>query len=287
MATTPATKPNYIYAIIGVSLILFLVGMLVMLILQGDRLVRHFKEKIEIVIELKDGSTPADRDAILRRLVQSQMVVDQSIHFISKEEGIALLARDLGDEFITLDMANPLYDVMVFNVKANYLHRDSLQQLRKQLKELPYIHDMYFQEDVTDAISKNLHSLTVAALLFGLLGLLIAVVLIHNTIRLALFANRFLIKNMELVGASWGAISKPYLFRSLLHGAVAGLLASSAMALLGYVLLENFPDLYQIISWEVTVGVFVGIILLGMVISLASTYFVVNKYLRMRVDDLY
>ncbi len=287
MAYTPATKPNYLYAIIGVSMVLFLVGLLALLILQGDNLIRHFKEKIEIVIELKDGSTPSDRSQIANLLTTSGMVVDQSIRFIPKEEGAIILARELGDEFSALDMANPLYDVMIFNVKANYLQSDSLSLLRSRLREMPYVNDVYFQEDVTEAISKNLRSFTIVMGIIGLLGLLVAVVLIHNTIRLALYANRFIIKNMELVGATWGMISRPYLIRSMLHGAVAGLLACAALSGVGYLLLENVPELYEMISWEVTATVFGGITILGVLISLLSTYFVVNRYLRMRVDDLY
>ncbi|GAB4249798.1 MAG: permease-like cell division protein FtsX [Saprospiraceae bacterium] len=287
MTTQTSTRPNYFYAIISVALVLFLLGLFAIVVMQGQQMVRYFKEQIEIIVELKDGTSPADQKLVRSKLESSDYLLDNSIRFISKEEGAAIMQKEFGDEFLQLDMPNPLYDVILFRVKAEYLTPDSLSSIREALKELPLVSDVYYQEDVTAAIGKNLKSIAFGVLIVGIFCVLVAIALILNTIRLALYANRFLIKNMELVGASWSTISKPFLRKSFFHGIISGLLAIGGIVVLGYFILNDSPELAEVIYWPGIAYVFGGILVAGAAISVLSTYWVVSKYLRMRVDDLY
>ncbi len=287
MSTQASTRPNYIYAIISVALVLFLLGLFAIVVLQGQQMIKYFKEQIEIIVELKDGTTSTDQKLVSTKLMNSDYLLKNSIRFISKEQGAAIMQQEFGKEFLQLDMPNPLYDVLLFRVRADYLEPDSLNRIRQELRELPIVSDVYYQEDVTEAIGRNLKSIAFGVLIVGVFCVLVAVALILNTIRLALYANRFLIKNMELVGASWSAISRPFLRKSFVHGLVSGLLAIAGISVLGYFILSDSPELGEVIYWPGIAYVFAGILIAGAAISLLSTYWVVNKYLRMRVDDLY
>jgi cell division transport system permease protein len=209
------------------------------------------------------------------------------VRFISREEGAEMMQEEFGEEFLKLDMANPLYDVVIFNVKSDFMESDSLQKVREEVLQFDFVSDVYYQQSVTDAIASNLKKVSFFVLGAGLFFIVVAVALILNTIRLALYSNRFLIKNMELVGASWDFISRPYLTRSLKHGLLSSFLACGVLALLLFLLFKDAPEFREMIFLPGIGVIFGGLMLLGVFICVGSTYFVVKKYLRMRVDDLY
>lgn len=283
----PRSKPNYLYAIISVALVLFLLGFFGMLAIQANSLVQYYKEQINIMVELKANATPVVIDSLKTSLQTAAYVKDQAVRFISKEEALELLREDFGEDFMKLDLPNPLYDVLVFNVHAAYMHSDSLKTLRETLRSSPYISDVYYQESLVDVLMQNIQRIGWIALGVGVFFSFIAFVLIHNTIRLALYANRFLIKNMQLVGASWEFISRPYLLRSIWHGLLSGLLAIGILLGLLFLAERQLPGLKEVQDL-LSLGVLFGSLLLfGILISTVSTFYVVNRYLKMRVDDLY
>jgi len=281
------TKPNYFYAIISVALVLFLLGFFVLVVLQGQQVIKLSKEKVEIIVELKEDTQKDLRDDLSARLAKTHYVKENSIKFISKEEGADLMREEFGEEFILLDMPNPLYDVLTFNVRSQYMQPDSLSRIREVVRELNAVSDVFYQESIADEIISNIQKLSLIALGLGIFLLFIAFVLIHNTIRLALYANRFIIKNMELVGASWEFISRPYIFRSMWHGLLSGLIALAGLALVVIGMQSLLPELGQLNNFFAFGLLGIGLVILGILISCISTWFVVNKYLKMRVDDLY
>jgi cell division transport system permease protein len=281
------TKPNYFYAIISVALVLFLLGFFVLVVLQGQQVIKLSKEKVEIIVELKEDTSVDLREDLSVRLAKTPYVKENSIKFISKEEGAELMRKEFGEEFILLDMPNPLYDVLTFNVRSEYMQPDSLSRIREVVRELNAVSDVFYQESIAGEIINNIQKLSLVALGLGIFLLFIAFVLIHNTIRLALYANRFIIKNMELVGASWEFISRPYIFRSMWHGLISGLIALAGLALVVIGMQSLLPELGQLNNFFAFALLGIGLVLLGILISCVSTWFVVNKYLKMRVDDLY
>jgi len=168
------------------------------------------------------------------------------------------------------------------------MQADSLNNIRTALKvQYPFVSDVFYQESVVENVGSNIRRIGFFLLGIGIFLILVATALIHNTIRLALYANRFLIKNMELVGASWEFISKPYLIRSVLHGFLSGLLAVAFLILAIFWSEQQLPDLRAMRNIPGFITLFSGLIVLGILITLSSTYYVVRKYLKMRVDDLY
>lgn len=285
--TPPKTKPNYLYAIVSVALVLFLLGFFGLMILEANNLVRLFKEKVNLMIELEEGTSEEARTQLITFLENSPFLKETSITYISKEEGAAMLRNEFGEDFLKLDLPNPLYDVITFNVNAAYLNQDSLQKIRTTIMRHTYVNDVFYQESLVDEIVRNIEKIGYIALGIGVFFIFVAITLIHNTIRLALYANRFLIKNMELVGASWEFISRPYLIRSAQHGFFSALLAISVLLLLLFLAGNEFPELNMWQNLPAIVLLFISLTVLGVLISTFSTYYVVNKYLKMRVDDLY
>ncbi len=283
----PKVRPNFIYAVLSVALVLFLLGFFGLMLIQTKSLVDVFKERVNIMVELEDDTEQASIDKIQELITTSAYARPGSVTFTSKEEAVELLREDFGEDFLNLDLPNPLYDVLTFNVHSHYLVADSLQDIRKSLKRYSFVSDVYYQESLINEIANNIQRIGYFALLISLFFIFVAVLLIHNTIRLALYANRFLIKNMQLVGASWGFISRPYLIRSLWQGVLSALLAIAALLIINLLVnreISSFVNFGQ--NWRMWL-LFVGLIILGIIITTSSTYYAVNKYLKMRTDDLY
>ncbi len=285
---TTRNKPNYLYSIVSVALVLFLIGLFGLVLLHAQRLMRLFKEQITITVELKDSTLANDIANLEQALVQSPFVKDGRVQFVSREEAAQLMQEDFGEDFLKLGLPNPFYDVFTFNVKADYLQKDSLEFLKsKILAQYSVVSDVYYQENVIEQVGHNIQRIRYLTLALSVALLLIATALIYNTVRLALYANRFLIKNMELVGASWEFISRPYLIRGMMHGLFSGLLAVAALAAMLFIVQRQLPDLRELNNPAGFATLFAGLIVLGMLMNVISTYLVVTKYLKMRVDDLY
>ncbi|MBR9922084.1 MAG: cell division protein FtsX [Bacteroidetes bacterium] len=285
--SAPKSRPNYFYSIGSVALVLFVLGLFGLFILQSQQLVSYFKERINVMIELRTDSSPAGIDSLQAQLQATPYLKAGSLEFISKEDALELLRDDFGEEFMKLDLPNPLYDIILFNVRSDYMRTDSLDLIRSAWRQNPIVSDVYYQEQVVDLLQNNLKRISWFTLGFGIFFLFIAFVLIHNTIRLALYSNRLLIKNMELVGASWTFISRPFILRSIRHGIWSGLTAIGMLCLLLFWLQEKFPDLRDLQNWTLIGVLFGSLLLFGIAINVASTWFTVNKYLKMRVDEVY
>ncbi len=281
-------KPNYVYSIVSVALVLFLIGLFGLTILHANRLVAVFKERVAVMVELAEDVPPDSLKLLETALRKRPFVKDNSLTFVSREEAAKQMQDDFGDDFLKLGLPNPFYDVFTFYVNANYMQADSLNNIRTALKvQYPFVSDVFYQESVVENVGSNIRRIGFFLLGIGIFLILVATALIHNTIRLALYANRFLIKNMELVGASWEFISKPYLIRSVLHGFLSGLLAVAFLILAIFWSEQQLPDLRAMRNIPGFITLFSGLIVLGILITLSSTYYVVRKYLKMRVDDLY
>ncbi|MCC6413321.1 MAG: hypothetical protein IT270_16785 [Saprospiraceae bacterium] len=283
----PRSKPTYFYAIASVALVLFILGFFALIVLHANKLVELYKEKVDIWVELKSGAGESDVTRIIADVRSQPFVKAESVTFITRDQAAAAMREDLGDERLIEDLPNILRDVVRFNVRADYLNNDSLLNWRESLKQDTLVADLYFEAVSTGNIGQNIENIGWITLGLGFLLIFAAVTLIHNTIRLALYSNRFMIKNQELVGASWTFISKPYIRRGLFNGLWSAILAIAALiAVLGGIR-NRVPEITQLQDQNGILAIFTGLMLLGVLISGLSTYLVVNKFLRMRVDDLY
>ena len=283
----PRTKPNYFYAIASVALVLFVLGFFALMALHGRKLVTLFKEKVDIWLELKPGLAQQDVARIVNDVRLQPFVKTETIKFITKEQAAATMRKDLGDESMLADMPDLLRDVIRFNVKAEFLDDQKLKDWRETLRQDTLVSDLFFEAANTGNVSQNFRNMGLVTLILGLLLIFAAITLIHNTIRLALFSNRMLIKSQELVGASWDFISRPYIRRGIINGLWSAVLAIGALLLLLWWMRTLIPELEQLEDPNAMFFVMLGLMLVGVLISGLSTWFVVNKFLRMRIDDLY
>jgi len=283
----PRSKPTYIYAIASVSLVLFILGFFAMIVLHANKLVELYKEKVDIWVELKSDAAESDIARIIGEVRSQPFVKAETVTFITRDQAAASMREDLGDERLVEDLPNMLRDVVRFNVRSDYLNNDSLLNWRESLKQDTLVADLYFEAVSTGNIGQNIENMGWITLCLGFLLIFAAVTLIHNTIRLALYSNRFLIKNQELVGASWNFISKPYIRRGIINGLWSSVLAIAALIAVLWGIQKRIPEITQLQDQNGILAIFTSLIALGVLISGLSTYLVVNKFLRMRVDDLY
>jgi cell division transport system permease protein len=281
------TRPNYLYAIASVALVLYVLGFFGLMALHGQKLVSFFKEKVDLWIELTPGLAEADVARIVATVRQNPMVKKESISFITREQAAATMREDLGEESMLEDMPDLLRDVVRFNVKAEYLDKAQLNDWRELLRQDTMVSELYFEAANTNNVGKNIQRLGMIGLVLGVFLILASVILIHNTIRLAMYSNRFIIKNQELVGASWEFISRPFIRKGIINGLWSALLAIAGLSLTLWWLRQVMPDLEKLQDLNAVVLVFSGLALLGVLISGASTWWVVNKFLRMKLDELY
>lgn len=285
--TTSRTRPNYFYAIISVALVLFLLGFFGLFILNAQQLITHFKENVNLLVELKEGNQKEEIDQLIKQLERSSFAKENSIKFYSKTDAANFMSEDFGEDFLKLDLPNPLYDIITFNVKAVYMQADSLKNIRNKIRTATIVNDVFYQESLVNDIAGNMRKVGYIALGTAIFFIIVAFTLIHNTIRLALYSNRFLIKNMQLVGASWEFISRPYLIRSIKHGLISGMLAVIILILLLLWIQKDLPELRSLFNLPAYIILFFGLAFAGIFINTLSTYLVVKKYLKMRLDDLY
>lgn len=290
--TYPINKnnPSYIYVILSVSLVLFLLGFFGLFILHAPKWIEVYKEQVNVMIEIKDGTSAEQIRELTNFLEKEEYIKSKSVRFVSKEEVATEMKEELGATENTLDVMNPFYDMIHFNMIASFMQNESLKVIRENIKKNDFVKDVFYQEILVDQINENLKKIGYVALILGFFFIIVAVVLIHNTIRLAMYSNRFVIKNMQLVGATWSFITKPYLRKGIINGLWSGIIGIILLLVLVFLINVQFPELRLDIWLEdilVLVLVMVGLIFLGVLICFSSTYFVVNKYLKMRLDDLY
>ena len=287
MSNNSKVQPNYTYTIISVAMVLLLAGIVCGAWVYGKHVLNETLDKTPVFVELKDGTTLEDGKALVSEIKQSVYARPATVKYISKEAALAEMKAAEGADFLDADLQNPLSASISFNANKNFCTADSLLLIKTQLAQNESVAEVSYEVYAIPNMERNIRNLVLIGVGICLLFLIIAITLIHNTIRLSLYSDRFLIKNMELVGASWSFISRPYLWRSVRHGLLSAVMACSIMAAVGAAAWGNIPAIEQVVRLPLFTLIPIVIFALGILISVASTYFVVNRYLRMRIDDLY
>ncbi len=285
MATGKKSKPSYAYAIIGVSLVLFLLGTLGWLVINGRSLIREFKENITITADFHDNVSD-DKIAQLKDVLEKQPFIRHT-SVTSKAEALKIVNQTEGDNVDMLTGINPLFASMEMNVFAEYANQDSLEKIRQFVLQSNIVREVTYPKVQVTQMNKNFRRINLVLGIIALILVISVVVLIDNTVRLAMFSNRFLIKTMQMVGANQFFITKPFDLRAIINGVISGVIAIVALWLMMYVAESYFPELMQLHDMKLLVGLMIGMLLLGVLISLLSTHRSVIKYLKMHVDDLY
>ncbi|NMM48000.1 cell division protein FtsX [Marinigracilibium pacificum] len=273
------------------TLALTAIGLFASMIYFGNYFATVVKENFEIQIILDKDVSENDKLKIRKTLESKPYVAENSdtlrISYISKEKAAEQLTSEIGEDFVNILNNNPLRDSYQVHIKEEFQAEENLTEIKTSLEKIPGIHEVTYVPNLLEEINDNIYKVSAIFLAITLLMLIIFVLLINNTIKLALFSQRFLIRSMQLVGATKGFIQKPFLSRALLYGLISALLASGLIFTIIYSINNQFAqiDLEPFKNGLLTVG---GILILaGCLGCLISTWFAVNKYLKLSLDELY
>ncbi|MEI7724633.1 MAG: permease-like cell division protein FtsX [Bacteroidota bacterium] len=271
--------------IISITLVLFLMGLLGLIILHARMLSDYVKENIGFSITIREEVKEAGI-LELKKNLDGQYYVKSS-EYIPRARAAEKLKADLGEDFIGFLGYNPLLPSIDLRIKAPYANADTLRGIEKRLLANPEIKEVFYQKSLVDAINSNIEKISFILLGFSGILLFIAIVLINNTIRLAVYSRRFIIRSMQLVGATEGFIRRPLLLRSIFHGLISAFIALLMLMLLTYFALEEIPELVELQDPFMLIVLVAFIFILGAMLSWFSTWLAVRKYLRIRTDLLY
>lgn len=278
-------KATYVYSIIGVALVLFLLGSLGWLVINAGQLSKAFKENIEISVILNDNT----RDVMgmkLKEIIDRQSFTKSS-QYITKENAAEQFKKDFGEDFLQVLDVNPLYTSVNFHLHSQYMSTDSLIKIEKFIKQSNIVREISYPKHLVDIMNNNVRKIGYVILAISLFLIFSVIILIDNTIRLAMYSNRFLIKTMQMVGATRWFIAKPFNIRGALNGVISALLAIAGILFLKMLAEGWLPELKSLSSTSWMLVLCLSILALGIIISLLSTHRSVIKYLRTQLDDLY
>jgi cell division transport system permease protein len=284
-AGTGRLRASYITSIISIMLVLFMLGLLGLIILHGKKLSEYVRENISISVMLKDS---AEDDLVLnymKRLEKTSYV--KHAEFITREEAAKELSNELGEDFVQFLGYNPLPASIDLQLRSGYANTDSIARIEKQLLSSNLVKEVVYQKSLIDQVNSNIRKITLVILSFSLILLVISIILINNTIKLSIYARRFLIRSMQLVGATETFIRLPFIRKSIIHGIIASVAAILLLTGTLYLARQRMPEIAALQDVKQFSIFFAGILVLGVLLSAFSTLFAVNKFLRMKIDNLY
>ena len=287
-ASSKRGKPSYVMSIIGVTLVLFLLGIVGWLVINANKLSDYFKENVEVKVYLSNKVSAKDSASLMEFMASRPYI--RNYEYVTKDEARKKYLDDGNEDFSTILDFNPLPDGIYFFPRNEYVDSDSLELIAKDIKEgqnTGLVSDVSYPRELVSNMNKNIRNISLIILAIAVILSIVVIFLIDNTIRLAMFSNRFLIKTMQMVGATRQFISRPITVRAIVNGAISAGIA----ILLIYILIlvaENFiPWLKVVRSSSTLFLLFIGLMLIGITITFFSTYRSVSKYLRMKLDELY
>ena len=270
---------------ISISLVLVLLGITILITFMGSGISKFVKENMSFNVMLSTDVSDAEIGRIRKNLEAQPFV--RSSRFISKEEAKEQLIKDLGEDPEELLGYNPAQDCIEIFLHSEYANSDSIAVINNVIRQNSNVSDLLYQQEAVDLINDNLSKVMVVLLSLAFILLFISFTLIRNTIRLSVYAKRFLINTMKLVGATNGFIRKPFVINNIITGIIAGVIAD--LVILGMLLFFNkeYADIEPIVSKVDVAIVFALVIILGVLISTIATAFAVNRYVKMKSGQLY
>jgi cell division transport system permease protein len=284
-ASAKRSQPSYFMAILGVSLVLFILGILGWVVINANKLGQYFKENVEVRAYLRENITPKDSAALVVYIAAQPYVKEYK--YITKELARQKFIADGNKDWANILQANPLPASIDFKMKNDYVHPDTLATIKAELEKNIAVMDVQYPQALVDNLNANIKRISIILLVVVIILCIVVIILIDNTIRLAMFSNRFLIKTMQMVGATRWFIAKPMDIKAVINGAISAGVALAGFFALLFFAESQIPELKAIrdVSWLTLLCV--GIILIGIAISVISTHRSVMKYLKMSLDDLY
>lgn len=276
---------SYLTSVVSIMLVLFMLGLVGILLLNAKKLADYVRENIGISVYIQENTREVDIFNLQKMLDSKQYV--KETRYITKEQAADQFKKELGEDFVEFLGYNPLPASIDVRLESNYANPDSFQMMERWLKKYHQVADVVYQKDLIYAVNQNIRKISMILLAFSILLFLIALTLINNTIRLSVYAKRFIIRTMQLVGAQPALIRRPFLFRALSQGFLASLCAMALLVLTMGAAEQQMEGIFNFRDFRIMGLLFATLLISGVLIAWVSTWFSVNKYLKMKTDYLY
>lgn len=276
---------SYFSVVISIGLVLFLLGLLGLLVLNTKKIADHFKEQIALTIYLKDTAKEVEINQLKKSLALAEYT--KSTTYVSKEEAAEAHSKEIGEDFMDFLGYNPLQNSIDVYVKADYISSGEVDEIAEELTAMNFVDEVVYDKPLISLLNENVTRISFWILVISGVFTFIAVLLINSSIRLAVYSKRFIIKTMQMVGATKKFIRRPFIWKSVKLGMIGAVLALAGMGIVLYYMNRSFPELELLNDIYLLTGLFVGVFLLGIIITWLSTFFATQRFLNLKTDELY
>lgn len=286
-STKRRLRSSYIISLLSITLVLFVLSIFTLLVLYANRISSYIKENIGFEIVMKKGVKEADILNLQKELDKKNFV--KSTKYISKEEATRQLSEDLGEDILQWlgDVENPLLPSIDVRFTSEYANNDSIAKIEDWVTKKKIVKEVYFQKSLIHSINENVNILGALLLLVGAVLLIMAVTLIANTVRLSIYAKRFIVRSMQLVGATQEFIMKPFIKTFIIQGVIGSVIALILLTIFIMTMMKKVPELEILTNFGGIVTIYLSTLLLGVIITSLSSFFSMRKYLDADIDELY
>lgn len=276
---------SYFSVVISIALVLFLLGMLGLLVLNTKKVADHFKEQIALTVYLKDNAKEVEIEQLKKSLAMADYT--KSTTYVSKEEAAEAHSKEIGEDFMEFLGYNPLQNSIDVYMNADFVSGEQVDEIATDLTSKNFVDEVVYDKPLIALLNENVKKISFWVLIASGVFTFIAVLLINSSIRLSVYSKRFIIKTMQMVGATKGFIRRPFIWQSVKLGIIGAIIALIGMAGALYYLNNSFPQLSLTSDVKLLAGLFIGIFLLGILITWLSTFFATSRFLNLKTDELY
>ena len=280
----------FISVIFSVTLSLLLLGLFSFFLLSSFNVKKYLESNTEINIYLNKKISPSQIEQIKRTLYTKEYSLtntESTLNYVSSEEAAKNFQSEIGEDFVDFLGNNPLRDLIILKINSDYFDLERLNIIESDILKIPGVYQIEYSKELIDNINKNVANISFVFIGLFLILLIISVILINNTLRIALFSQRFLIRSMQLVGATANYILRPFILRGMMYGLIAGIISSGMLYVIIEIADRRISNLELVISLEQLGVIFISLIFTGIIMVILSTYSAVSKYLNSTLDELY
>ena len=276
---------SYFSVVISIALVLFLLGCLGLLVLNAKTISDNFKEQVVVSIYLNESAKEVEVKQLEKSLAMAEYT--KSSVYVSKEEAAELMKAEYGEDFLDVVGQNPLQNSIDVHLKADYVNNETLSKITEEISQKDFVQEVRYDSDLVEIMNNNVKKITFWVLVVSSLFTLIAVLLINSSIRLSVYSKRFIIKTMQMVGATKSFIRKPFILKSVQLGIIGAIVALIGLAIVLYNINQTFPELELIKKPIILTLLFLGVFFLGILITWISTFIATQRFLNLKTDHLY
>ena len=276
---------SYFFVTISISIVLFIMGAFFLLAFNAKKISNDFKEKIPITIYLKDSAKKIEIAQIQKKIKLKDYT--SSMSYISKERGAEILIEEIEENFLEFLGTNPILNSIDVYLKSDFVKSDILDQISKDFSEIKFVDEVRYDAPLVSLINENLMKIKFWVLIFASFFLVISILIINSSIRLSIYSNRMIIKTMQLVGATKKFIRKPFINTHIYLGIISSFIAISFLSFSLLYIEKNVIELNLISEIEIILGLFTSILLFSVVITSVCTYLATQRFLKLKIDQLY